>query len=143
MSYETLGILTTQGKARIAQMLAFGKSYQITHFVIGDAGHLPADPTIAITPDPAITDYVYGNVLIKPVGVVTFPFITCPQWTCVVEPGEYTGPVSALYLLGTVVYDPTAGSPDLGLRFIAAVATRPRSIQGPVDRYEFQVGIFL
>jgi hypothetical protein len=143
MSYETLGIVSTQGKARIAQMLASGKSFQVTHFVIGDQGHLSTDPTIALTPDPSLVDYLYGNVLIKPVGAVTFPTPTCPQWECVVEPGDYSGPISSLYLLGTVVYSPTPGDPDIGLQFIFAVSTRPRSIKGPLDRFTFQVGIFL
>jgi hypothetical protein len=143
MAFDTLGLVTVTGKARIASMLATGKSFQITKFVIGDQGHLPADPSIALTPDPTITSYVYGNVLTKPVGAVTFPSATCPVWQCTVLPGDYSGPVSALYLIGTVVYDPLPGSPDLGLEFIFAVATRPRNIKGPTEQYDFEVGIFL
>lgn len=143
MSYETLGVVTTQGKARIAKMLATGKSFMVTHFVVGDAGHLPSDPTIALTPDPTITDYLYGNVLLKPVDSVAFPMLTCPVWTCIVLPGEYSGPISSLYLVGTVVYSPIVGDPEIGMRFIFAVSTRPRVIQGPLDRFEFEVGIFL
>lgn len=143
MSYETLGIVTTAGKARIAQMLATGKSFRVTHFAIGDLGHLPTDPTIALTPDPTITDFAYGNVLIKPVDSVAFPQITCPVWTCIVLPADYSGPISSLYLLGTVEYSPTVGDPDIGLRFIFAVSTRPRVIKGPLDNFSFEAGIFL
>ena len=144
MAYETLGVVTTAAKARLAQMLATGKSFQVTHFVIGDVGYLPSDPTIALTPDPNITSFVYGNVLTKPITGVSFPLVTCPQWECDVLPADYAGPVSAIYLIATVQYNPNPADPDVvGTQFIFAVATKPLSIKTPNELFAFQVGVFL
>jgi len=134
-------ILTNSARARIAKMLETGKSYKITHFLLGDEGHDPEDPTIALTPNPAAQTCM-GNVFgPKAVAGVTYANASCPVWQCTITAGEYVGPVSALCLVATIVYSPDVGDPEVGLTFTAAVATRPLFIQSDLDTLDVFVAI--
>lgn len=157
-AYDTLAVLTTQAKSRMARGLQNGKSFAIEYFALGDEGTIPSDPTIAIPPDPNLTDYIYGNVL-NPAGPptggglplpsgatiagITYPTETCPVVSCLLPPSAYVGPFSAIYLLARIVYSPIPSDPEVGRYFIAAVATRPRSVLSPVDPFSSDVGIVL
>lgn len=152
-SIEALALVTNQGKARIAEMLATGKSFVVDHFVIGANGHDPADPTLAITPDPSRTGCYCGPVgapveslttaggcsLLDVIDGVSFASLSCPVFTAIVQPGEATGAVSSLCLLGTVVYSPIPGDPEIGVRFLFAIANFPLKFKTPTDRFQYEV----
>jgi len=140
---EVLALVTNEGKSRIAEMLAIGKSFKVDTFRLGDGGFDPNDPTIALTPDPNATD-VYGTpggVLTKDIDSVTFQTPTCPVFVCIAEKGEGTGPIGSLALMGTIVYSPIPGDPEIGLKFVFAISTRPMVIKTTADRFVFNVGI--
>lgn len=152
-SIEALALVTNQGKARIAEMLATGKSFQVDHFVIGANGHDSSDPTLAVTPDPARTGCYCGPPgspveslttaggcsLLDVIDGVSYASFSCPVFTCSVEPGEATGAVSSLCLLGTVVYSPIPGDPEVGVRFLFAIANFPLKYKTPTDRFVYEV----
>ena len=152
MALEVLGVMTTQAKVRLARMLESGKSFKIANFAIGDNG-TTTDVTIAKTPDPNITGYDYGNVLSPadlplPSGkvITSVSFLnagTCPVFECDFTGVEYSGKFSAIYLLGQVVYSPIPSDPEVGIYFIAAVATRPQIVITPLDVMQISVGISL
>lgn len=51
-TFEALAVMSDEGRARLAEMIATGKSFVIDRFVVGDQGHDDVDNTTAITPDP-------------------------------------------------------------------------------------------
>jgi len=154
---EALAIVTNQGKARIADMLATGKSFVVDTFVVGANGHDAVDPTLAITPDPARTGCYCGPLgasaesitvaggcsLVDTIDAVSFASFSCPVFTASVEPGEATGAVSSLCLLGTVVYSPIPGDPEIGTQFLFAIANFPLRFKTPTDRFVYEVFIQL
>lgn len=152
MPISGLAIVTNNGKARMAEMLATGKSFVVDKFVIGDAGHDPLDPTIAITPDPS-RDGCYctvpsitvagGCVFEDTIDSVSLTSAFCPVFTCILNPGEATGIVSSVCLIGTVIYSPDPLDPDLGTEFAFAIANFPIRVKTPPDTYEFEIGIQL
>lgn len=142
---DVLALLTNAGKSRIADMLATGKSFKVDTFRLGDGGFDPADPTLPITPDPARTD-VYGTpggVLTKALTSVDLSSPTCPLFVATAAPGEATGIIGSIGLLGTIVYSPIAGDPELGLQFLFALSTRPQTPKTSVDNFVFNIGITL
>lgn len=154
---EALALVTNQGKARIAEMLATGKSFVVDSFVIGANGHDAVDPTLALTPDPTRTGCYCGPIgsplesistaggcsFADMIDGVSFASATCPVFTCSVENGEATGAVSSLCLLGTVVYSPTPGDPEVGTQFLFAIANFPLKFKTPTERFVYDVYVQL
>ena len=124
-------------------MLHTGKSFKVDTFRLGDGGFDPSDTTLALAPDPNATDVpgTPGGVLTKAISSVTLQTPTCPIFTCIAEKGEGSGPVGSIGLLGTIVYSPIAGDPEVGQTFLFALATRPMEIKTSSDKYTFNVGI--
>lgn len=142
---DILALVTTSGKTRIADMLATGKSFRVGYFRLGDGGYDLLDPTLPITPDPSATD-VYGTpggVLTKVIQSVGLQSPTCPVFTCVAAAGEGTGPIGSIGLLGEIVYSPIPGDPEIGLKFLFALATMPLRVKVPLEVFTFNVGIIL
>jgi len=154
---EALALITTQGKARMAEALATGKSFVVDTFVVGANGHDPTDPSLALTPDPSRTGCYCGPLgssvegitvssgcsLVDTIDSVSFASVSCPVFTASVEPGEATGAVSSLCLLGTIVYSPTPGDPEIGLRFLFAIANFPLKFKTPSERFVYEVFVQL
>tara|TARA_R100000656_G_scaffold104176_1_gene76149 strand:+ start:174720 stop:175196 length:477 start_codon:yes stop_codon:yes gene_type:complete len=154
---EAVALVTNQGKARIGEMLASGKSFVVDSFVIGANGHDPVDPTLALSPDPGRTGCYCGPEgspiesitttggcsLVDAVDTVGFASFSCPVYTCAVEAGEATGAVSSLCLLGTVVYSPVAGDPEIGTQFLFAIANFPLKYKAAGDRFVYEVFVQL
>lgn len=149
-AFEALAVVTDLGKGRMSQLIAAGKSFQVDRFVIGDQGHDPLDPSVAITPDPgkagcycapeSIT--VAGGCLYEGlINSVSFNSTTCPVFNIILAPGQATGVVTSICLLGTVVYSPIANDPVLGTRFSFAVTNLPYRIKIPQERYEFNISV--
>jgi hypothetical protein len=150
MAFEALALVTDSGKARMAQLIATGKSFKVERFVIGDQGHDPLDPTIALTPDPSKAGcYCSPESLTVAEGCsyeglivgVSFNSTTCPVFKIVLSPGQATGVISSLCLLGTVVYSPIVNDPEVGTRFSFAVTNFPYKVKIPAERYEYNISV--
>ena len=150
---EALALVTNQGSARLAEVLASGKSFRVDHFVLGSNGHTVADPSLAISPDPTRTGCYCGPLgadiesistaggcsFYGPVDEVTFASPTCPVFRCVADPGDATGAVSSLCLLGTIVYSPVPGDPEVGTQFLFAITFFPLKFRTPLYTLEHEV----
>lgn len=152
---EALALVTNQGKARIADGLATGKSFVVDTFVVGSNGHDPLDPSFALTPDPARAGCYCGPLgapaesittaggcaYSSVVSSVSFASLTCPVFHLDIPPGSATGAVSSVCLLGKIVY-PT-GDPEFGTYFLFAVANFPLKFKTATDRFVYDVFIQL
>lgn len=100
--------LTNQARQMEAQALLYGYGYQISTFVIGSGGSDPGDPTLALPLNlnaDTLPGQFYGPVEIDNAALIS---PTCPQWTCILQPGEAVGNVSNIGLIATVVFIPEA-----------------------------------
>jgi hypothetical protein len=149
-NFEAIAIVTNSGKARIANLLATGKSFVIDRFVVGDQGHDPIDNTIALTPDPARSGCYCSSESITVVGGckyeglvsdVTFNNSTCPVFHLEIEPGVATGTISSVCLIGTIVYSPTVGDPEIGTQFLFAIANFPIKVKTPQERFDYTLAV--
>jgi hypothetical protein len=135
-------LLTAEAKKRTLNMFATGKSFKVDLVRVGDGGYVLDDPTIAITPDETQTD-VYGT----PGGVYEGPIDSydesngCLVYTFTLGPGIATGPIGSFGLIATIVYSPDPGDPEVGVRFLFAIATRPLSVKVSSESDTYQIGI--
>ena len=56
MALEVVALRTDECRRRLAEVETIGKSFVVTGFALGNAGHDPSDPTTALTPDPGLTE---------------------------------------------------------------------------------------
>lgn len=128
MAFEIIAVVTNEAKGRLAEMLATGKSFKVTYFSVGDQGHDPSDPTIALAPDPSDTVCNKGQPVLfgpEPIDGYSYTGTFCPTFMCVVEEGEAVGVISTICLIATIVYSPTPGDPEVGQTFVFAIANMP------------------
>ena len=149
-SYESLCVITNEGKARLAQMTVTGKSFKVDKFVIGDQGHDPIDPTFALTPDPARTGCYCtteglhttdGCTFEGLIDSIAFTSATCPVFTIVLAAGEATGVISSVCLVGTIVYSPIPADPEIGTEFLFGIANFPYRIKLPEEQLTYDLNI--
>lgn len=149
-TFEALALVTNSGKARMAELIASGKSFAVDRFVVGDQGHDDTDNTIAITPDPAKSGCYCAPESITVVGgclyeglisSVSFASTTCPVFTVELAKGQATGVVSSICLLGTVVYSPIANDPELGTQFLFAITNFPIKVKIPLERFVYNISV--
>jgi hypothetical protein len=136
-------LVTNVGRQRLALLLSTGKSFKVTHFVLGDQGHNPDDPTIALAPDPSITTCL-GNVFgPKLIAGVTFANASCPVFQCVVDFAEAVAPLSSICLIATIVYSPIPFDPEVlnATQFLFSVATFPLFVKSDLLQVTFDLGI--
>lgn len=139
MAFSVVTTVTDQGRMRIAEQLKTGKSFQITRFKVSDGGHSPGDPSIALAPNPnAITcpyrTFQYGPQEINAASLVS---AFCPQFVCILEPGQASGPLSSVCLIATTVYSPVVGDPDVGEDFLFSIGNFPLKGKTVLDRFVF------
>jgi hypothetical protein len=150
--FEALAVVTNSGKARMAELLASGKSFAVDRFVVGDQGHDTSDNTIALTPDPA-----RSGCYCAPEGItvsegcnyeglitsIAFNSTTCPVFKVILAKNQATGVISSICLLGTIVYSPIPNDPEIGTQFLYAIANLPYKVKIPQERFEYNISIQL
>jgi len=144
MAYDSIAVITNEGKRRIGEMFVSGKSYKVSYFSITSGGHNPADPTVALAVDPNATDLDGANLLgPKPIGSIEYVSDFCPVFVCPVIAGELIGSVSSIGLWAELVYVPP-GDPEIpGTQFLFAIHNRPLIVFTGSDSAEFRISIFM
>lgn len=122
-------------------MLTTGKSFNINLFEIGAEGHDPLDPASALTPDPTSTSVassVFGPEAIDS-SFLSSQF--CPEFVCRLEANEAVAAISSIGLLGTIVYSPTPGDPEIGTSFLFALGHFPLRVKTDAEDLELRITI--
>jgi len=141
MAFSVIAGITDLGRQRLATGIMTGKSFQIDQFSVGSGGHDPTDPSTALTPDPAVTScpsVVFGP---EPVDAATLISQFCPEFTCRLAPAEAIAPLSNICLLGTIIFSPLVGDPDVGTSFLFAVGNFPLRVKTDTESIEFRVTV--
>lgn len=142
-SVSVIAALTEEGRRRIADMTISGRGFQITKFVIGKGGHDSGDPTVPLSPNPAVVTLPYQNfgpkTLVKPTADTTGILVTsfCPKYTGLLDFNEANGEISNIGLVATINYPP--GDPLLGTDFLFAVGNRPLVVKTDSDQLQINV----
>ena len=141
MSFEVVSVLTDEARRRTSDMWATGKSFRVVSFVLGNQGHDPSDPTIAIVPDPTRTD-CYGLVFgPKVISGFTNASDFCPVFECFVDYNEAVDQLSSICLIAQVVYSPVPGDPDVNTTFLFSISNFPLRRKTDVEQITFRVGV--
>lgn len=152
---EALALVTNTGKAHIAESFVTGKSFVVDTYALGANGHDPSDPSLALTPDPSRSGCYCGPgptgsitvsggcLVVDSISAVSWASSTCPVFTIQVPDGVATGPVSSLCLLGTYVWSPIPGDPDIGTQFLFGIANFPLKYKLPTDTFVYDVYVQL
>jgi len=141
MAFSVIATITDLGRQRLASSLITGKSFQIDQFSLGSGGHDPLDPSTALTPDPSVTacpSVVFGP---EPVDASTLISQFCPEFTCILAPNEGIAPLSNICLIGTIIYSPLPGDPDVGTTFLFAIGNFPLRVKTDTESLEFRVTV--
>lgn len=140
-AFEVVALVTNQARQREAISLKTGKSFKITHFKLGDEGHDPDDPTIALAPDPSSTTCLGDVFGPKAITDVEFVSTSCPVAICDLLESEAVAPLSAVCLIATIVYSPDVGDPEVGTTFQYAVGTFPLRVKTDLETATIRVAI--
>ena len=124
-----------------------GKGFAVDHFVVTDAGHVPAQPTESIAPDPSATECtaaVSGNIF-GPVPVSSTALLTpfCPVFVCNLNTGDANFGISSLCLIATITSSQTLNDPEVGQTFLFATANFPLKSKTSADKFLFSVSVAL
>ena len=141
MAFSVVATVTDLGRQKLASSLITGKSFQIDQFSVGGGGHDPLDPSTALTPDPTVTacpDSVFGP---EPVDAATLISQFCPEFTARLAANEAIAPLSNICLIGTIIYSPLAGDPDVGTTFLFAIGNFPLRVKTDIESLEFRVTV--
>jgi len=147
MSFAIRALVTNLGKTAFQSATANGYSLQVTHFVVGEGGHDPVSPIMALKPDLAINPSPDATGHKLPLDRTTTylsvgQFVSDPTfvtvWPCVLAKGVGTGKISSVYLLAKFL---TATHPEFDLLFPYAYATMPLRVKTDNESQTFNIGI--
>jgi len=145
MAISVIAALTEIGRNRIADMTISGRGFQVVQFVVGSGGHDPGDPSVALSPDPAVTslpDQTFGPkalVVTSPPfsGTLLTPF--CPQFVGLLDYTEANGNLSNFGLIARINYSPIPSDPLVGSTFLFAVGNTPLKVKTDADQMEIDI----
>lgn len=141
MAFNIIATVTDIGRQRLATMLATGKAFHVNLFEVGAAGHDTLDPTQALTPDPSSTNVASSVFGPEPIDTSFLSSQFCPEFVCRLEANEAVAPISSIGLIGTVVYSPTPGDPDVGVAFLFALGNFPLRVKTDAEDLEFRITV--
>lgn len=141
MSFDTRAVVTEEGERRRAEAIASGKSFKVVAFGLGNQGHDPNDPRIAISPDPAtktLAGMFFGP---KPISGVSYANDFCPVFECYLDYGEAVAQFSSIALFATIVYSEIPNDPELNTTFIYAIAHFARKTKTDLEQRTIRIGV--
>lgn len=141
MSLSILASVTDQGRSNFAELLQEGRAFTVTHFVTGGGGHDAGDPTVALTPDPAllvIPGQTFGPKTITSKTLIT-PY--CVKYVCDLDFLDAVGNLSNIGLIATFTYSPIPADPLLGTSFLFAIGNFPLVVKTDAETRSINVEV--
>ena len=141
MAFEVQALITDEGNRRTTEGWATGKSFVVTGFTIGNAGHDPLDPTTALTPDPGATSVASPVFGPRAVSGFTYANDSCPIWECKIGFGEGVSLFSSIGLIAQILTSPVPSDPEIGNTFLFALANFPQRPKLGNENLVIRVGV--
>jgi hypothetical protein len=139
MAISVKAAITDRGRAAFANLTVHGTSFAVTSFKVGNGGHDPGNPIIALTPDTSLSDLPGVTFGPEPVDESELPDLFTPTFLCVLQQNEAVGEVSNIGLFATY---PDDVDPDLaGTSFLFAVGNFPLRVKVDTEIVEFMVSV--
>lgn len=136
--------LTSLGRQMEAQQLLYGYGFRIDYYVLGAGGHDPGNPTVALPLNIDVTSLPGQFFGPQPIDIKELVTATCPQFTCIVQPGQAVGGISNLGLIATVLSVPSGSpvsAPTVGSTFLYAIVNYPLRYKVASSRETYVVSI--
>lgn len=140
-TFETQALITEEGRRREREHRAIGKAFRIVSFSLHNEGHDPNDPTMAVAPNPEITECptpVFGP---KAITNASYASSTCNLWECFLAKGEAVVNFSGICLVAQIVFSPIPSDPELNTTFLYAVGAFPQRPKGDTEALSIIVGL--
>ncbi len=138
MSITVLAAITDQGRAAFADLTVNGTSFVVNQFEVGNGGHDPGNPIVALTPDTSLGELPSITFGPEPIDESSLPDdLFTPEFDCFLQQNEAVGELSNIGLLAT--YPP--GTPLEGETFLFAIGNFPLRVKVDTEIVEFTVSV--
>lgn len=133
--------MTTLARRNIARSVVSDFAFMITDFAIGDQGHDPLDPSVALIPNKTEESLNAGRpVLFGPKPLLSRATVgTAIELTYRLEKLEAVGVISRVDLIATVTASSNAD--EIGQQFLYAIENRPYSVKTDDEVIERRIRI--
>lgn len=141
MAITVLAAITDQGRAAFADLTVNGTSFVVNQFEVGNGGHDPGNPIVALTPDTSLGDLPSITFGPEPIDESSLPDdLFTPEFDCFLQQNEAVGELSNIGLLATYISAPE--NPDLvGTTFLFAIGNFPLRVKVDTEVVEFTVSV--
>ena len=143
MSITILAAITDQGRAAFADLTVNGTSFTVGHFEVGNGGHDPGNPIVALTPDTSLGDLPRVTFGPEPVDEASLPDdLFTPEFDCFLQQNEAVGELSNIGLIAT--YNDTDANEIAGVvgnTFLFAIGNFPLRVKVDTEIVEFTVSV--
>ncbi len=141
MAITVLAAITDQGRAAFAALTVNGieSSFVVNVFEVGNGGHDPGNPIVALTPDTSLGELPQITFGPEPIDEASLPDdLFTPEFDCFLQQNEAVGELSNIGLLATY----TDEDSDLfGSTFLFAIGNFPLRVKVDTEIVEFVVSV--
>jgi hypothetical protein len=143
MAITVLAAITDQGRAAFAAMTVNGTSFVVTTFEVGNGGHDPGNPIVALTPDTSLGELPQITFGPEPIDEASLPDdLFTPEFDCYLQQNEAVGELSNIGLLGEYpVTDANTAAGLSGTYFLFAIGNFPLRVKVDTEVVEFTVSV--
>ena len=141
MAITVLAAITDQGRAAFADLTVNGTSFVVNQFEVGNGGHDPGNPIVALTPDTSLGELPSITFGPEPIDEASLPDdLFTPEFCCFLQQNEAVGELSNIGLLATFISAPADPS-KVGTTFLFAIGNFPLRVKVDTEVVEFTVSV--
>jgi hypothetical protein len=147
MAITVLAAITDQGRAGFADLTVNGTNFVVTQFEVGNGGHDPGNPIVALTPDTSLGDLPGLTFGPEPIDEASLPDdLFTPEFCCFLQQNEAVGELSNIGLIATHPDDTEENGPNFqagvaGASFLFAIGNFPLRVKVDTEVVEFTVSV--
>jgi len=129
--------LTNIARQRIVNAGVTGRNHIIEAFVLGEGGHDPGNPSLALTPDRSVVQLPLQTFGPKLLTSSSHPTPFTAIYICDLLGSEAVGPLSNIGLIARITFSPILNDPLLNTTFLYAIANMPlqHKLSGETDGF--------
>lgn len=149
MAITVLAAITDQGRAAFADLTVNGTNFVVTTFEVGNGGHDPGNPIVALTPDTSLGELPLITFGPEPIDESSLPDdLFTPEFCCFLQQNEAVGELSNIGLIATYPDDsldtpagPNSEAGVAGTSFLFSIGNFPLRVKVDTEVVEFTVSV--